>query len=133
MPFCIKFLLISCLFSTTCLQAQNSRQIDSLKRLLLPQKIDTFQVNLLNKIAFLYATSDSANTFLFANKANEKSIKLNYKKGIAKSLEAKGNLFISKTNGLKALVFLKMQALYGHPLMMKYPMQKALEIWGKPT
>jgi len=83
--------------------AQNIRQLDSLKHSLLPQKIDTNQVNLLNKIAFIYSASDSANTFLYASQANDKAKALNFQRGIAKSLEAKANLFISKTNGAKAL------------------------------
>ena len=86
-------------------QAQNVLQIDSLKRLLPSQKIDSLKINLLNKIAFLYAATDSANTFLYANQAQEKAIQINYKKGVAKALEAKGNFFTSKSNGPKALSF----------------------------
>ncbi len=99
-------LLVFGFFYTTSLHGQN-RSIDSLKRLITPLKADTTQVNLLNKIAFLYSASDSAKTFSYANEAREKATKLNFKKGIAKSLEAKGNLFISKTNGPKALAFFK--------------------------
>ncbi len=104
--FKITYLLLLCMYSLS-IPAQNNRQIDSLKRLISPLKIDTSQVNVLNKIAFLYSAADSANTFLYANQAQEKASKINYKKGIAKALEAKGNLFISKTNGPKALGFFK--------------------------
>ncbi len=102
----LRLLLGFCFFYTPILHGQN-RSIDSLKRLITSQKIDTLQVNLLNKIAFLYSAADSANTFTFANEARDKATKLDYKKGLAKSLEAKGNLFISKTNGPKALAFFK--------------------------
>lgn len=102
-----KLLLICIFLNFTYSKAQNNKALDSLKRLIIPQKIDTFQVNLLNKIAYLYSASDSANTLLFADQARELSNKLNFKKGLAKSLEAKGNLFISKTNGPKALSYFK--------------------------
>ena len=101
------FLLLIFYFNCVGASAQNTRQIDSLKRLLLPQKTDTFQINILNTLAFFYSTSDSANTFLYAKQSQDKATKLNFKKGIAKALEAKGNLFISKTNGPKALSFFK--------------------------
>ncbi len=103
----LKFLLLFLFLSATNAQAQNFRSLDSLKRLIVPQKVDTFQVVLLNKIAFLYSAVDSTNTILYADKAIDIANKLNYKKGIAKSLEAKGNLFISKTNGPKALSYFK--------------------------
>jgi two-component system NarL family sensor kinase len=103
----LKLILVVPLLACVISQAQNVSQIDSLKRLLPSQKIDTLQINLFNKIAFLYSATDSVNTFLYANQAQEKATKINYKKGIAKALEAKGNLFISKTNGPKALFFFK--------------------------
>ena len=91
--FYIFLLLIFCGANLSA-QAQNTRQLDSLKRLISPQKIDANQVNLLNKIAFIYSASDSANTFLYAGQAIDKATSLNFQRGIAKSLEARANLFI---------------------------------------
>lgn len=86
-------------------QAQLNKEIDSLKSLLKNSRPDTFQVNTLNKIAYRYSTSDSTNTFYYANQAAEKAKLLKFKPGIAGSLDVKGNYFLYKTNPLKALPF----------------------------
>ncbi len=76
--------------------AQLNKEIDSLKSLLKNSRPDTFQVNTLNKIAFRYSTSDSVNTFSYANQAAEKSKLLKFKPGLAGSLDVKGNFFYTK-------------------------------------
>ena len=74
--------------------AQLSKEIDSLKSLLKNSRPDTFQVNTLNKIAYKYSTTDSANTFSYANQAAEKAKVLKFKPGLATSLDVKGNFFL---------------------------------------
>ncbi|HQR94902.1 MAG TPA: tetratricopeptide repeat protein, partial [Sediminibacterium sp.] len=86
-------------------QAQLNKEIDSLKNLLKNSRLDTIQVNILNKIAYRYSTTDSVNTFSYANQATEKAKLLKFKPGIAGSLDVKGNFFLYKTNPLKALPF----------------------------
>ncbi len=101
-----RFLIIGLLlFSSLTLNAQDVKDIDSFKQLLSKTKQDTAQINLLNQIAFRYSATDSANAFLYANQALDKAKKLNFKSGIAKALEAKGNYFLYKTNPINALGF----------------------------
>ena len=103
---CFEFLIIgSLLFSSFTAYAQNLKEIDSLKQLLSKTKQDTAQINLLNQIAFRYSSTDSTNAFLYANQALDKAKKMNFKSGIAKAQEAKGNYFLYKTNPTNALGF----------------------------
>ena len=100
------FCMIVLLFCNATAKAQNVKEIDSLKQLLNKATHDTTQINLLNHIAFAYSQTDSANTFLYANKALEKATLLKFKKGIARSLEARANNYIYRTKPLQALVLL---------------------------
>ncbi len=106
MPFftCKKYIGTFVLLLIFCgSKAQNTKELDSLKQQLTKPKQDTAQINLLNSIAFKYSSTDSANTFLYAGQALEKARKINFKRGIAKSLEVKGNYFLYRSKPANAI------------------------------
>ncbi len=98
--------LIAFFWLSNNLTAQPAKVIDSLQRLIDPAKTDIRQVSILNKLAFLYSSSDSAKTFFNANKAIEYSSKLKYGPGLAKAYEAKANFYIFKSGPAKAIPYL---------------------------
>ncbi|RYF91955.1 MAG: tetratricopeptide repeat protein [Chitinophagaceae bacterium] len=87
--------------------AQPARLIDSLQKQLDPATTSIKQVNILNRIAFLSASTDSSKTFAAANKAIQQSTKLNYLPGLAKANEAKANYHIFRASPAKATPFLE--------------------------
>ncbi len=101
-PFLLTALTVSC----NKLFAQPARAIDSLQRQVDPSKRDSRQIAVLNKLAFLYSSSDSAKTFFHANKAIEYSSTLRYLPGLAKAYEAKANFYIFKSAPAKASPYL---------------------------
>ena len=115
MPAKLRYAIYFCVACFTMMHttayAQSFKTLDSLKALLKAGVEDHTQVNLFNKIAYGYSTSDSANTFLFASRATTLAQILNYKAGIARANEAKANYFLYKTNPQKALSFLEPAAV----------------------
>ncbi len=113
---------VICLLTVTlnlwvlCLPAQNAlnnrlRKIDSLKKVLNNESVDTTRVNILNSISANYKnSSDFENGVLYGNKALELAQKSSYRKGeakaffnIAAALKSKGDYEAALDYALKSL------------------------------
>ena len=101
--YCLFTVLTFCCIS---LRAQPAKIIDSLQRMLDPAKSDIRQINILNKLSFLYSSSDSTKTFSLANRAIEYSSIISYLPGLAKAYECKANYHIFKSAPAKATSYL---------------------------
>lgn len=102
----VRFFIACLLVNAHCAIGQNMKLIDSLKVQLAKKKIDTVQINLLNRLAIQYSFTDSTNTFLYANQALQKASAIKYQYGIATALTAKANYFVYRTKPMQALPLL---------------------------
>ena len=82
-------LLLFLTLTTAFSFAQSTKKIDSLQKLLASSSTIK-QIEALNSLALIYATTDSAKTFNYANKAKELAVKNRNVHGLATSYRAMG-------------------------------------------
>lgn len=87
--------------------AQNAKKIDSLQRILANPSMSR-QIEALNSLALIYAKTDSAKTFLYANKAKSLSYKTNNIFGLATAYRAMGIAQSFKYREKEAIYFLNL-------------------------
>jgi tetratricopeptide (TPR) repeat protein len=125
-PCCQTCLLIVCLAFCFSGYAQNdSLKIDSLKKVLLPQKEDTNKVNKLNDLSLvLWKGYDFSASMQNAKNSLTLADKLNFKKGKAGALLNIGKAYQSQYNYLEALKYffeaLKINQELGDKFNMAY-------------
>lgn len=76
--------------------SQNIAEIEKLKNKLSTAGSGKEKTDLLNAISKIYSTADSANTFLYADKAAALAEQSSYPYGLAQSLVNKGSLLVNK-------------------------------------
>lgn len=106
-------LLFVCSFGFAIVNAQTLSQITLLKNKLLTTESDTARIRIWNELALLYAPTDSANAFTFANQVLALSTARNLKSGIAGARMAQATALEFKSKYKEAIVlFTKAAELY---------------------
>jgi len=96
-------LLIPIIFLTFNSLAQtNDPQIDSLKRILASQKIDSIKVNTLNSIGSLYLDIDLNEAIKYGNEARDLAEKVKYRKGLGYAYKLIGLGYAYLNNNIEA-------------------------------
>ena len=88
-----RLILLLYFISVFKLGAQTNRNIDSFMVLLSKEKTDTMRVKYYYKLCFEYSTINPAKAKELGDKALELATKINFKKGIAASLNNIGNIY----------------------------------------
>ena len=121
------FLLAGCCHAFS----QNLVEIEKLKNKLSVASSGKEKIDLLNAISKIYSSADSANTFLYADKAALLAEQNNYPYGIAQSLVNKGSVMVNKMRPKESFAyFTRAQELFS-------PQKNQLELaylhtfWGK--
>lgn len=103
-PKCMRILLSLCIFLQYCclLHAQQTKT-DSLENELKQSARDTNRVIVLTQLADLYKVSDPDRCIELSNEAYAISMELNYGRGVAAAVSAKGAALVSKGKGDEAI------------------------------
>lgn len=126
--FVLLFLVYMMPFFTIS-QVGNTSKIDSLKKELKLNKIDTTKVNILTELSLVLSKIDSVETFKTAFEALELSRKINYKKGEAAALFALGGAYMDYFDLDKADEYLDQGLAVIDAVVKKNESKANLKLW----
>ena len=111
--------------------SQNIQEIEKLKNKLTAASSGREKTDLLNAISKIYSSADSANTFLYADKAAAQAEQVSYPYGLAQSLVNKGSLLVNKMRPKESFVyFTRAQELF-NPQKNQLELAYLHTFWGK--
>jgi signal transduction histidine kinase len=128
----LSFFLMGVFFSViTNAQKQGQALVDSLLQEIRKVKADTSVIKLYNRVSDLYIDIDQEKAMQYADSALAKSKNINWKRGIASSMLAIGNVYNFNGNPDKAIVYLKEAALIFKEVGHKFGEASSFSALGK--